>query len=616
MKALLAAALVAGAVALGVGSGASAADIGTRASSLGALAPPGSPPLAAANMTYHGGWVMRTNTTYPIYWIPPGYTCGPSDLSCTGYEIAVNRYFKDVAAASGSNSNVYSADTEYSDTTGPIAYQSTFGHAAIDGAPYPPYTPGTSCTVSPEAACLTDGQIKAEIQNVITELGWPDGESSFFVLMTPDSVGECTTYNDGDCIPGTHCADHGEFTGTDGHPVVYAYIPFAATDGCAGNPLNPMPNGNAADPAANLISHEMNEAITDPTPGGWYAGDTRHEIADLCAWNFGNPLGTAPNGQAYNQVINGHVYWVQQEWSNDGSHCVQRYVPGVDLPTTLAAPAVSGAAGVGQVLSTSDGTWAGAPTSYAYRWQRCVRAGSCTDIAGATAATYRVDPADAGFAVRSEVTALNAAGASAPVPSAASDVVVALPTANTDPALSGAAGVGRTLSVLGDVWDPASSTLAYQWLRCAADGTGCAPIAGAADVDYLLVAADAGHTIQARVSATDAAGTTAALSNRSAVVVALPGVTKAPRISGRTRVGRRLSAGRGSWTNSPTTYGYQWLRCNARGGSCVAIRRAANSTYRLVGRDVGHRLRLRVTALNAAGSSTATSRPSARVSGA
>ena len=28
------------------------------------------------------------------------------------------------------------------------------------------------------------------------------------------------------------------------------------------------------------------------------------------------PLGTASNGAKYNQVINGHFYWYQQEWSN------------------------------------------------------------------------------------------------------------------------------------------------------------------------------------------------------------------------------------------------------------------------------------------------------------
>jgi hypothetical protein len=606
MKALLAAALVAGALPIGVGPSKSVA--GRSADT------PGSPHAAVADMTYHGGWVMRTNTTSAIYWFPPGSTCGASDPNCSTYIKGVNQYFKDVATASGSDSNVYSADTEYSDTTGPIAYQSTFGGAFLATAPFPPYNPSSSCTVSGYSVCVTDQQIKTEIQNVITAAGWPDGESSLFVLMTPDAVAECTTYNDNDCIPGTHCADHGAFTGSDSSPVVYAFVPFAETDGCAGIPLNPSPNGDAADPTVNLISHEMSEAITDPYGGGWFAGDPTHEIADLCAWNFGNPLGTAPNGQAYNEVINGHDYYLQQEWSNDGSHCVQRYVPGVDLPTNIAAPAVTGAAGVGRLLSTSNGTWSGTPANYSYRWQRCRPgdAGSCTDISGATATTYELVPADAGFVVRSEVTALNAAGASAPVASATTDVVVPVPAATAPPVLSGPAGVGRTLSTSTGRWNTDSS-FAYQWMRCTAGGSGCTPIAGATKTTYLLGAADAGHTLEARVAATNAAGTAAALSNRSEVVIAVPGDITVPRISGRGRVGKKLSGRHGSWTYSPTAYRYQWLRCNRRGGSCKRIRRATHPTYRITNRDAGHRLRLRIRAFNLAGSAMATSRPTARV---
>ena len=39
---------------------------------------------------------------------------------------------------------------------------------------------------------------------------------------------------------------------------------------------------------------------------------------------MGTPLGTAPNGSPFNQVINGHPYWYQEEWSNFTHTCVQR----------------------------------------------------------------------------------------------------------------------------------------------------------------------------------------------------------------------------------------------------------------------------------------------------
>ena len=42
---------------------------------------------------------------------------------------------------------------------------------------------------------------------------------------------------------------------------------------------------------------------------------------------MGTPLGTAPNGAMYNQVINGHFYWYQEEWSNQTHSCLQRLAP-------------------------------------------------------------------------------------------------------------------------------------------------------------------------------------------------------------------------------------------------------------------------------------------------
>jgi hypothetical protein len=92
----------------------------------------------------------------------------------------------------------------------------------------------------------------------------------------------------------------------------------------------------------------------------------------------------------------------------------------------------------------------------------------------------------------------------------------------------------------------------------------------------------------------------------------VPTAKTAPHISGRARVGKRLSGSHGSWTYT-ATYRYQWLRCNAHGASCAKIRHATHSTYRLTSHDTGHRLRLRVTATNTAGTAVATSAASSRI---
>jgi hypothetical protein len=97
-------------------------------------------------------------------------------------------------------------------------------------------------------------------------------------------------------------------------------------------------------------------------------------------------------------------------------------------------------------------------------------------------------------------------------------------------------------------------------------------------------------------------------------VIGVPAATKAPHISGKAKVGKKLSGNKGTWTFSPKSYRYQWLRCNGHGGSCSTIKKATHSTYKVTKHDAKHRLRLRVTAVNVAGTGkAATSKPSARV---
>jgi hypothetical protein len=281
-------------------------------------------------------------------------------------------------------------------------------------------------------------------------------------------------------------------------------------------------------------------------------------------------------------------------------------------PGNTALPVVIGTAAVNQALTTSVGSWNGSPTGYSYQWQRCSSTGTgCVNIPGATASTYTATGSDGGNDVRSTISAQNVNGSSAYVASAG-QVVVPLPAATGQPALSGVAAVGKKLSTTTGSWNT-PATFAYQWLRCAADGSGCTNISGATSAIHVAVAADSGRRLEARISATNVVGTAQTLSKLSGVVVAVPRARKTPQISGHARVGRRLSADRGSWSGPPKSYRYQWLRCNARGGSCLRIRHATHLRYRLTSLDAQHRLRVRVTAVDAAGRRTASSRATPRV---
>ena len=92
-----------------------------------------------------------------------------------------------------------------------------------------------------------------------------------------------------------------------------------------------------------------------------------------------------------------------------------------------------------------------------------------------------------------------------------------------------------------------------------------------------------------------------------------PANTALPTISGTTTQGQKLTASRGSWSNSPTSRSYRWRRCNSFGVSCADISGASASSYTLAAVDVNSTIRVVVTASNSYGSASATSAQTAVV---
>ena len=93
----------------------------------------------------------------------------------------------------------------------------------------------------------------------------------------------------------------------------------------------------------------------------------------------------------------------------------------------------------------------------------------------------------------------------------------------------------------------------------------------------------------------------------SAARSAVPSNTAPPTTSGTTQVGSTLTASNGSWDGTPTSFTYQWLRCDASGSGCVSIPGASGQSYPAAAADVGSTLRLNVTASNSTGSTSAQS---------
>jgi hypothetical protein len=89
----------------------------------------------------------------------------------------------------------------------------------------------------------------------------------------------------------------------------------------------------------------------------------------------------------------------------------------------------------------------------------------------------------------------------------------------------------------------------------------------------------------------------------AAVTGSPPTSTRPPTIAGPARQRRTLTARSGSWSNGPILYSYQWQDCDKQGNRCAPIFGAAKQTYALHPADVGHTIRVAVTATNSGGPS-------------
>src|SRR4051812_23152509 len=92
-----------------------------------------------------------------------------------------------------------------------------------------------------------------------------------------------------------------------------------------------------------------------------------------------------------------------------------------------------------------------------------------------------------------------------------------------------------------------------------------------------------------------------------------PQNTSKPTVSGTPAAGQTLTASPGSWSGTtPISYAYQWGRCKSS-GACRTIRGANGTSYKVTSDDIGHALRVRVTAQNSAGKNSADSDPTGTV---
>jgi hypothetical protein len=218
----------------------------------------------SADMTWHGGTILASNKTMAIFW---GSWGSPGDI-ITG----IDSFF-----AGWGGSGMAGDSTEYTGSNGQVSANSTYlGHTLDTSAP-----PSRALSVSGAVgeACKITGNN-------------PDPNAVYFIYTSTGAghVSYCAWHSWGNC--------------SNGAAVQVAYMPnITGLAGCDPGSYAGHSEGLAA--VANVTSHELSEAITDPRGGGWF-DSSNGENGDKCAWAFhGNET-----------LKNGSQWYLQGEWSN------------------------------------------------------------------------------------------------------------------------------------------------------------------------------------------------------------------------------------------------------------------------------------------------------------
>jgi hypothetical protein len=275
------------------------------------------------------------------------------------------------------------------------------------------------------------------------------------------------------------------------------------------------------------------------------------------------------------------------------------------LPSATTLPRITGVTARNANLQATRGDWANDPMSFSYAWQRCDEDGdNCAPIPDASHANYVLTVADVGATISVAVTAANTAGSVVAQATPTSVVAAVLPELAAIGAITGKLQVPQMIQARRSTWHTSSDTrYASRWQRCDSDGAHCADIAGAHTQTYRLQMADARARLRVVNVATNADGSTTAITPVTAVIApAAPGLQRAPRltVTGRAEVGKTATLTAGSWSAATeiTTKVLRFWRCNPR---CTALATAGAGSYTLTGDDAGALIRGSETATGPGG---------------
>jgi hypothetical protein len=270
--------------------------------------PIGDAVVTGNGINYHGGPVLKGNPV-PIYVIWYGNWKGTG--SNTAATVGLVENFINTVG----NTPYEKINSTYGDTTGNVS-----GNLALHGAIFDTGSQGTKLTNSRLASIVT-----RSFSN-----GLPKDPNGVYLVLTSSNVSE-----QGFCSQFCGFHTHQTLAGTD---IKWSFVgnPDRCPNGCEAQttgPNSPATGIGGADGLINVITHESEEAITDPDLNAWF-DSSGQEDADKCNFNFGgtsvckagSDCSAAGNaaGARFNQTFGHHSYLMQQEWENaNGGKCVQ-----------------------------------------------------------------------------------------------------------------------------------------------------------------------------------------------------------------------------------------------------------------------------------------------------
>ncbi|HVT58406.1 MAG TPA: hypothetical protein VHR45_08395 [Thermoanaerobaculia bacterium] len=260
----------------------------------GVVAPRGAVLASGGNgILYHGGPVMLgTTNLYFIWYGSWGGNTAPAIMKDWANSIGGTPYF--------------AINTTYTDGGGqPVGNSVHFG-----GALFNSYSQGSS---------IDDNMVFAIVQAAIAGGSLPLDSHGVYYVLTSADVSEVTGFCSLYC--GWH--SNGTISGTD---VKFAFVgnPARCPGSCEGFPGS-APNGNAgADGMVSIITHELDESVTDPDGNAWYDSNG-NEVGDKCNFDYGGTY-TTVNGSAANVRFGARDFLVQRDWINaNGGACAIAY---------------------------------------------------------------------------------------------------------------------------------------------------------------------------------------------------------------------------------------------------------------------------------------------------